>query len=681
MEQPDAPAVDPWVAEYERAEHQPLRLVHEAEWLQAKPPADDLAPPSLAWKGHEPVHTAVYTDPDDGAPVGYVCRYPDPDKPGGKQVRAWTYGRMTGASEDHWYCKQFNRPKPIYRLYEALQRDDAQLIIVAGEKKCDELQVVLPGQVVISWAGGDKQAKHVDWDVLSFRKRKYVFLWPDADDSCREAMQHVGAELFRMGYDVRVVLAKDKPKGWDAGDAINEGVPIVAFIKANAVPFLSPRQVDVLPDKALPGNAPPDKVLPDTTFTHQNPPTGRPLGHDDMPPEPPAEIQQGKWRIDDWINAGLVIKNSVPVANLSNVALVLDNIMQDDLWWDEFLGKAMTWTSDRKGYREWTDEDDTMLTIELQRRCGISGANGNDVRKAAQAHARKHIHNEVMEYLEGLKWDQIPRLSHWLEDICNTGPGPYFSQAGRNFFISLVARAFKPGCKVDTMLVLQGKQGAGKSTVLETIGGRWYAIMRDPPESKDFAITLQGKWLIEIAEMDAFGRSDVRAVKRTLSTSEDRYRPPFGVHAKDHPRRSVFAGTTNRDDWLTDETGARRFWPAEVFSVDIDKLREDRDQLFAEAVAEFRAGATWWEMPSDETKAQTDHRFDDDPWTDFVMAQVQNKVHASVPWILDAIGIETQFQDRKAQQRVAAILTHAGWKRTTVWDKDSGKARKLWKLG
>jgi putative DNA primase/helicase len=388
-----------------------------------------------------------------------------------------------------------------------------------------------------------------------------------------------------------------------------------------------------------------------------------------------------KWRIDDWVAAGLLLKQSAPVNNLSNIALALDVIMPDQLWFDEFLGKAMTWTSDRKGYREWTDEDDTMLTVELQRRCGIAGANGHDVRRAAQAHARKHIHNEVIEYLEGLRWDNIGRLDHWLEDICHTGRGPYFSAAGRNFFISLVARAFKPGCKVDNMLVLQGKQGAGKSTVLEIIGGRWYAIMRDAPESKDFAITLQGKWLIEIAEMDAFGRSDVRAVKRTLSTAEDRYRSPFGIHAKDHPRRSVFAGTTNRDDWLTDETGARRFWPAEVLSVDLGKLREDRDQLFAEAVAMFRAGDTWWGMPEDEAKQQTDARFDEDPWTDFVVQQLTNKAQTSTTWLLESLGIERQFHDRKAQMRIAAILTHAGWHRAMVWDSASGKARRLWKLG
>src|SRR5262249_11330228 len=134
--------------------------------------------------------------------------------------------------------------------------------------------------------------------------------------------------------------------------------------------------------------------------------------------------------------------------------------------------------------------------------------------------------------------------------------------ASHNFWLSLVARAYKPGCKVDNMIVLEGGQGIGKSTALDIIGGDWYTEQHESASNpKAFAEILQGKLLVEISEMDAFNGSQINRVKQTITCQSDRYRPAYGRYAKDHLRRCIFVGTTNRDDWNKDETGARRFWP------------------------------------------------------------------------------------------------------------------------
>ena len=238
----------------------------------------------------------------------------------------------------------------------------------------------------------------------------------------------------------------------------------------------------------------------------------------------------------------------------------------------------------------------------------------------------------------------------------------------------------RPGCKVDNMVVLEGPQGRGKSTLLEILGGPWYSIMRTSPSSKDFEITLKGKWLIEIAEMDSFGRSEVATVKRTLSTATDRYRNPYAVHASDHPRRSVFAGSTNQSTWLSDETGARRFWPITCGPINIRAARENRQQYFAEAMKAFEDGATWWEVNAEAAKVETDKRYEEDPWQPHIEEKLLGRLSVSTATLLDALEIPVQFQDKKAQMRVAKVLTHLGWAQKPIWDPETKKTRRVWRV-
>ena len=189
---------------------------------------------------------------------------------------------------------------------------------------------------------------------------------------------------------------------------------------------------------------------------------------------------------------------------------------------------------------------------------------------------------------------------------------------GSRWMISAVARIMQPGAKVDHMLILEGPQGAKKSSALKALAGaEWFTDELAEIGSKDAAQQMRGIWIIEIAELDAISRAEVSRIKAFLTRTTDRYRPPYERYVVEVPRQCVFAGSVNPETYLRDETGNRRFWPVRCGRIDLDALRRDRDQLWAEAVARYRDGAIWWldepELIAD-AKTEQDQRYQADAW-------------------------------------------------------------------
>jgi predicted P-loop ATPase len=219
-----------------------------------------------------------------------------------------------------------------------------------------------------------------------------------------------------------------------------------------------------------------------------------------------------------------------------------------------------------------------------------------------------------------------------------------------------------PGCKVDTMVILEGIQGARKSTALSIIGGKWFTECDEKMGTKDFYQKIQGHLLVEIAELDSFQRSEVTTIKNVLSQRVDKFRPPYGKNLETFPRQCVFVGTTNNDEYLRDSTGARRFWPVTISEIDLPGLKADREQLFAEAVHLFKQGTTWWEMPKTEAEFEQSERAESDVWMPTIENFLVGHMMTNVTDILyKALKMDHSKMDRNSQARVVSILKRLGW--------------------
>jgi predicted P-loop ATPase len=287
--------------------------------------------------------------------------------------------------------------------------------------------------------------------------------------------------------------------------------------------------------------------------------------------------------------------------------------------------------------------------------------------RAVETVAHENPFHPVRDFLDGLKWDGEPRLDRWLHVYLGAEDNAYVRTVGRCWFISGVARIRCPGSKADHLLVLEGPQGSGKSSLCRVLGGEFFSDDIADLGSKDSALGVAGAWIIELSELDAMGGAAQSKIKAFISRRIDRFRPPYGRRLIEAPRQSIFIGTCNRDAYLKDETGGRRFWPVRCGVIDISALRRDRDQIWAEAQHEFAAGAHWWLEDTTvmasavEEQAQ---RFEGDPWAEVITEWSATRETISVGEVLELGLKRPKAQWTQADKnRVAGCLRFAGWQR------------------
>ena len=372
------------------------------------------------------------------------------------------------------------------------------------------------------------------------------------------------------------------------------------------------------------------------------------------------------------------------VASLGAIVRVLTEAPQfrGRIWQDAFLQRVLTnipeapesWAAECESATpmEWGRRHTGEVTVWIQDAFGLPALPTAMVDEAVGLCASRQRRNCLQEWLTALQWDGEPRMADLMWRGFGTVRDEYHQRVGECWVLSMVARGLTPGCKVDTMPVFEGQQGIGKSTALGILGGVWFSEIHEDFGSKDFYLALQGKWLVEVSEMHAFNRSDVERLKGILSTRVDRYRAPYARLTEEMPRQSVFAGTTNRDDWQADETGARRFWPVLCGAVDLEWLRESREQLFAEAVSRFRAGEDWHTIPQEEAQAQQRARRPEDSWESILQDWLEGKEHrdfSAADILGTALELTPSEQTTGAARRVASILRRLGWVRFIDRDK------------
>ena len=313
-------------------------------------------------------------------------------------------------------------------------------------------------------------------------------------------------------------------------------------------------------------------------------------------------------------------QTGLPKATIDNVWIILehDPLLKGRFAINRFAGRgevlgALPWDA-RTVRRPWDDNDNEGLYWYLERYHHITG-NGK-IDGALSLHATTHAFNEIQDFLNGLTWDGAPRLDSLFVDYLGAADTPYTRAVTRKAFTAAVARALLPGSKYDNMVILAGQQGLGKSTLLDKMSKGWFNDSIRTFEGKEASELLQGVWLVEISELDAFRRTDVARIKQFLSLRADRFRAAYGRHVKELPRCCVFFGTTNTKDFLQDRTGNRRFWPVDVGIQEITKsvwadLPNEVDQLWAEAVVRWKLGEPLYlagELEEAAKTKQEEHR-------------------------------------------------------------------------
>ena len=535
--------------------------------------------------------------------------------------------------------------RPLYGFPELTARPGADVLVVEGERTADAARTLFPDLVVVTWPQGTSGTTKADWAPLSGRR---VTILPDADAPGAKAADAVAELATKAGASsVRIVTLPDGlPDGWDVADPLPDGWTD-----------------DTL--KALVREAPEPKTKPNAS----------------------PKVKK------DWYQRCLTTPQGEVVPNLANIMLAL---REESIWKGVFAYNEMERTTfinkmfkNHDGSeavkgpfpRELTDLDITAVQEYLQI-VGFPKLGKDVVFQSVEYFASECSFHPVKEYLEGLSWDGVPRLAGgvtvdgeiiepWLKTYLGAERNDYVANIGRWFFIAMVARVLNPGCKSDYMLILEGGQGIMKSTICGIIGGKYFSDnLPENVSSKDTALHLKGKWLIELAELHTLTKAESTALKAFITRTVEVYRPSYGRLEVKEPRQCLFIGTTNKDTYLKDETGGRRFWPVKVGVVselDPDGLKADRDQLFAEAVHRYKAGEQWWPNRNFEAqyiKPEQEARFEFDAWETAISDYVSDKDRVTVLEVAQTgIGMMTAKIGTADQRRITAILERLGWER------------------
>lgn len=299
--------------------------------------------------------------------------------------------------------------------------------------------------------------------------------------------------------------------------------------------------------------------------------------------------------------------------------------------------------------------------------------------------AKRNSYSPIVEYLDQVSTEHGQDTAI-LERIAQRYFGrnePIYNTMLVRTLIGAVARAYNPGCKLDTALILRGRQGAKKSTFFKALAGgkEYFDDSLANVNDKDEKLKLHRVWFVEWAELETvFKRKDVSNTKAFLSSSVDYVRPPYGREIEEMLRPSIIVGSTNEDEFLSDSTGSRRFWVVPVLQdFDIELLQRERDRIWAAAVSLYRSSEQWWLTQSEEMEAASiaEQFQTSDPWDEVVIKYAQNFEFVTVKEILDhAIKLDIGKQDKACQMRVSNILKQAGWKKDSK--RIDGNLSKVW---
>lgn len=547
----------------------------------------------------------------------------------------------------------------LYRMPAVASADTVW--ICEGERDVHALEAC--GVIATTDAGGCGSAnKFVERGYPAMLAGKDVLIVPDTDKVGRERGALIAHALHGIASRVRIVPLPEGCK--DVREYMEQRGGTVDSMLASAVEY-SP----VVDDN--------EPVENNTGSQHQAPESDSCSTGSSTTPR----VSVNGHHRPDWRRNILVDRHQNPRPVVANVLTVLRHCPDwaNVLWHNEFsqdtvARRPFPGAENISGEVIWTDRHDTLF-VEWLNHQGIA-VSREVAGQAVQAVAEEQKYHPVREFLQdvGSRWDGDPRIDNWLQEYLHVKCSHYTAAVGARWLISAVARIFEPGCKADCALILEGEQGAKKSTALRILGEPWFTDQIPDLGSKEASIQTRGVWIIEIAELDSMRRVEVGKVKAFMSCPSDRYRPPYGKRAVDYPRQCVFAGTVNHGTYLHDETGNRRFWPVECRDIDADGLYAVKEQLWAEAVVRYRDREPWWlDTPAliAEAEEEQRQRFDSDPWEDLVRKFLATRNDVSVIEVLDQC-VKKLSKDwtQLDKNRVGRVLRSLRWIRYRYRDED-----------
>lgn len=388
------------------------------------------------------------------------------------------------------------------------------------------------------------------------------------------------------------------------------------------------------------------------------------------------EVRTGGWPIRD--DDGRPIKNFPQNIRYALAVLGVDAQRNTFTQTDEFRGYGLDG-------RDLSDIAEILSSVFLRDLDFIAAP--AYIRRELLAIAHEQQYQPVEDYLNGLVWDGTPRINGWLAKYCGAEDTELNAEFGSKLLIAGVRRIKQPGVKFDTMLVLEGAQGAGKSQVAQRLAIRdeWFCGSLDlRSDDKTKAEMLNRAWIVECQELDGLNKTTSQSLKKFLSTSTDIYRRAYGTNASDYRRHCIILGTTNELAYLRDLTGNRRIWPVTVGKIDLARFSSDVDQLWAEAVVreEARASISLSQHLWGIAEKVQGRRMVEDAYADVLEdAFSATKGRVSMDSIKLLLGIDTARMSPMDARRIKAIMVGLGWDYGTQRLHDLGKLEKAHRKG
>lgn len=552
----------------------------------------------------------------------------------------------------------------LYRLPSIIEASpDKPIFIVEGEKDADNL--VAQGLIATcnpmgaSAGKGKSKWRHEYSDCL---KGRHVIIVADNDEAGRTHANVVATSVLKTAASVRVVDLPGLPEKGDVSDWLEAGHTGDELLQiARQTPALNKTPAAVTREDR---NR--QKAISSLGMDIQH----RPKWISEL-----SVNDRGEFR-SNLANAMIPLRSAPELRDLVKFnAMTGETILQypvpsKHIDIADFQPRPIT-DVDISQVQEW---------LQVQ---ALASLSKDTIHQAIEMRAHERQFHPVRDWLVSIEWDRRPRVETWLSQYLRAEDTPYTRAIGTMFLVAMVARVIQPGCKADYLLILEGEQGVRKSTACAILGGEYFSDNMPPVRdgSKDLSQHLQGKWLLEIAEMSSTSKAEAESLKAFVTRPVERYRPPYGRKDIIQPRQCVFIGTTNKSEYLRDETGARRFWPVKVGidrAVDTAALSADREQLFAEAVQLYRDKVAWWpdgDFEKQYITPEQEGRYEIDPWEASIRDYLQGRSSIQLMEVArQAIFLDIKGVGTAESRRISVILRRLGWEQ-----RKGAKGVRLWR--